>query len=119
MKFFNLIQKSFENIGIHRHQTFENHSINLRNSSFLAIFALNIILEAVFLQLEANTFGEYSECLYVTVTFIYNIVIVEELVRKTLNIYQLITNFGNTIQKREYYLKKIKNSKKNGSIDFA
>lgn len=103
MKYFNSIKRTFENIGIYRNQAFENQSINWKSATILLILAQNIVFAAIFLLFEAKTFGEYSESFYYIVTLIINFLIIGEFVRKTWKTNELITNFENTIQKRNYF----------------
>ena len=106
MKYFKMIEKSFEDVGIPRQQAFEEHSINLKNSAFLAVLAANIILSIIFLLFKAKIFSEFSESVYYTVTLVANFVIIGEFVRNSLKINQMTTNFKNTILKRKYKINK-------------
>ena len=105
-KYFKMIEKSFEDVGIPRQQAFEEHSINLRNSVILAILVTNIILSAIFLLFKAKTFGEFAEAVYYAVTLVTTFVIIEEFVRNSLKINQMTSNFKSTILKRKYKINK-------------
>lgn len=102
MKFFNSIHKSFENVGIHWHQSSELRSVNLKNSIIITTLAISSILSAMFLMFEAKTFGEYFESFYTTVTLIQDFMVVSEFVRKTFKTKAFFMNLEKTIEKREY-----------------
>lgn len=100
MKYFKAIEKSFEDVGIHRQHAFKEHSINLKNFRILAIVVANIILSIIFLLFKAKIFSEFSETVYYTVTLVTIFVIIEEFVRNTSKINQMTLKFKNTILKR-------------------
>lgn len=102
MKYFKMIEKSFEDVGISRKQAFEEHSINLKNSVILVVLAANMILSVIFLLFKAKIFSEFSESVYYTLTLMVNFVIIEEFVRNSFKINQMTSHFKNTILKRKY-----------------
>lgn len=103
MKIFQTILKSFGMAGIYQSRNEESYfsSLNWKNVIVLAYLVLIVISTAMFLVLNTTSFGEYSESIYYTISAINLVLVFTEFVRNTTQIFELITNFQNTIDKRK------------------
>lgn len=105
MKIFQSIKISIDILGIYRPQLLQPfHRFNLKNSFLLAFFFLFSIAISIHIIYEAETFDERSEasmggCVAFAVLGLFILAL-----WKTHKFFQLIDNFENTIQKREWLL---------------
>lgn len=100
MKIFQLIQKTFEASGIRRAQAHKKHPFNKKNSTiylFLIQFTISVHL---FLIFQAETFREYADSFFMCMSTIFVFVCFMVTLWKQKNIFDLIDDFEDIIERR-------------------
>lgn len=83
----------------------KSNPLRLLNVLPCVCFVVGFIDIIVYMIIEANTFQEYLESFYVVITLFTNICGVLTLFQEGLNIFELISHFENTIDKRKVVVK--------------
>lgn len=101
MKIFESIQKQFGLLGIQSTLCPQRYSFNVKNSIALLILGQCSIISIIFLIFETKSLKDYADSLYMSATAIlltFNFLVY---ILNTSNIFELIANFENTIEKRK------------------
>ena len=115
MESFVLLRKHLAMCGIEISQKpLENHQINVKNSTVFILLCGNITLSALTIN-EMNTFKEYTDIVFRSVSIGVCGILYEIIVWKTSKLFKFINNLEDTVNTSKYY--NLQNPKKN-SIDF-
>lgn len=103
MKFLQQMQKYYEVLGIVRPKTTQKYqSFNLKTLLAIFFYVQHSIASTAFLLIEANGIREYAESFFWCETMITSFFNAYIIILKGGQMFGMITNFENIIEKREY-----------------
>lgn len=100
MKIFQKIEELFDSMGIRRQQ--QKHPFNARNSFIVALFAQFSATAFIYFLFKASTFSEFANSFYITATATFNIFTFPWNIFHTKQLFNLIDQLENIIEKREF-----------------
>lgn len=98
MKIFQSIEDNLAILGISSYQSIQVQPFNTRNVTTLLVFGLSVISNCVFLFHVADSFMEYTKCVYVVSTLITSFICFAHLVLKMPKLFEFIKNFEQIVE---------------------
>lgn len=101
MKIFKSIQNNFAVLGVCASQTRERSSINLKNSIAFVLLLLNFCSQAMCFIFSAQSFEEYTVCIYAFLTLLMFQFEFVMHIWKMKQLFKFIENFEHLIESSE------------------
>lgn len=102
MKIFQTIQKSLKVLGIQRQQSGEFHRFTLKNVFISILCALSIVSSGAYSLYEAENYSEYLDSIYAVLGLSVCSAFYGMFLWKMANVFRLIANFEQQVQKRKF-----------------